>query len=82
MVLEFILATASIIGGLFVAKQKEVGFWIWIGTNAGWIYVGLRHHMPWQAIMFVFYTLTSVYSIYKWRSMRRAEERNKRIVRL
>jgi len=32
-----ILSAFSITGGIFVAHNKLIGFWLWVFANSGWI---------------------------------------------
>jgi len=56
----------SIIGAILNAKGKKSGFVVWIVSNVGWIgwnwYIGQLA----QSSLFVVYTITSAYGLYKW----------------
>lgn len=63
----WIISCISIIGGLFNAFGKTVGFVIWIIANISWIIFDIYTMQYAQIPMWAVYTITSAIGIYIWR---------------
>lgn len=66
LVQVFILAT-GLGGQYFIAHRDTRGFWLWIASNLGLIWVSLDKLLPGMVILYLVYTGMCVYSIRKWR---------------
>jgi len=64
--LELIATIFSIIGNIFVIYKKWIGFVIWIISNLLWIIFGILNKHYWMIVLFIFYTIISIWGIYKW----------------
>lgn len=53
--LSWFAALAGILGSFYIARQKRVGFAIWIITNLFWISFNLWHGHYGQMAMFIAY---------------------------
>lgn len=67
-ILSFLAMGSSLLGNLFVAKKKKIGFYIWIASNILWISVNLMSisiNIS-QIFMYVVYTGINIYGIINW----------------
>lgn len=68
MILSSIATILSILGNFLIIKKKKIGFISWIISNILWIIVNLISipNIP-QIIMFLVYTVISIYGWIKWK---------------
>ncbi len=64
--LTWVLTAMSLVGVWYNIKKNVVCFYIWLVANAGWIYVDIKADLMGQAVLFVIYSVLSVYGIYAW----------------
>ncbi len=64
----FILIT-GIAGQTLVAHQNRKGFYWFIACNIGAIIVSISTHLYGMALLYLFYTGMSMYSIEKWKQI-------------
>lgn len=62
----WILSFLAIIGAVFNARKKRVGFLIWIVSNAGWICVNIQNDFYSQIPLWIVMTILSVYGYINW----------------
>ncbi len=62
-----ILSLISIIGGLFNAFGKIIGFYIWILANSLWIVYDWYFKQEYQIPMFIFNLVVCIIGIIVWR---------------
>ena len=74
-----VLSAISIIGGLFNAFGKIVGFWIWIVANILWICYDIYFKLYSQIPMFVFYCITSIVGIVVWKKKEKNVPKTKQL---
>ena len=66
MVQIFILTT-GLGGQYFIAHRNTKGFWLWIASNFGLIWVAIDKLLPGMLVLYLVYTGMCIYSIRKWR---------------
>jgi len=71
--LEFVATSLSIVGSIFVAYRKRVGFLIWIVANFLWIAFGYMNQHWGFTVLFCTYLITSFIGYYT----RRNDEKEK-----
>jgi nicotinamide mononucleotide transporter len=71
--LTWFLTAMSLVGVWFNIKKNSICFYIWIVANVGWIYVDIKAGLMGQAVLFVIYSVLSVYGIYEWRKPEKKE---------
>jgi nicotinamide mononucleotide transporter len=68
--LSWIIVAASIIGAIYNARAKILGFYIWVVANVAWVVYDLYIGSYSQAALFVVYTIISIIGIIQWRKKR------------
>lgn len=64
--IEYAGTASSIIGGLYIANQRSIGFWWWILANAALLTVAATHGLHGMVILYIYFTGTAIYSVWKW----------------
>jgi nicotinamide riboside transporter PnuC len=64
---SWIFVVIAIIGGIFNARKNIVGFYIWLFSNTGLAILNFVAGMPAQGILFIVFTITTIYGIHEWR---------------
>ena len=57
--LEIIATSLSVVGSIYVAYRKRVGFLIWIVANFLWIAFGYMNQHYGMTVLFTVYLITS-----------------------
>jgi nicotinamide riboside transporter PnuC len=65
--MDWIITLISLIGAIFNAKGSIWGFYIWIPANIGWVIYDFSIGQPAQAVLFIAYTIITVYGTWTWR---------------
>lgn len=71
--LTWVLTAMSLVGVWLNIKKNVVCFYIWIVANVGWIYVDIKAGLMGQAVLFLIYSVLSVYGIYEWSKPEKSE---------
>ena len=66
--LEYTGTAGGVIGQLYVAHQRTVGFWWWIVANLALITVSSVHGLYGMAALYGYFTVMAGYSIWKWQT--------------
>jgi nicotinamide riboside transporter PnuC len=64
--LTYILSAVSIIGAFLNARKNRWGFVVWICGNFGWIVVDVIYEMYAQILVWIIFSITSIYGFRKW----------------
>jgi len=64
--IPWIFTLLSIIGAVLNARGKKSGFVVWIISNIGWVSWNIYIKEYAQCLLFLVYTGTSSYGLYKW----------------
>ncbi|MGZ8271979.1 MAG: nicotinamide mononucleotide transporter [Methylophilus sp.] len=64
----FILIT-GIAGQMLVAHRNLNGFYWWIACNVAALTVSVWNHLFGMAALYIFYSIMSIYSIWKWKKL-------------
>lgn len=65
--ISWLFTFLSVLGAIYNAKKRVLGFYIWIAANIGWVaYDSIIGEWA-QAALFLVYTGISVYGIIQWR---------------
>jgi nicotinamide riboside transporter PnuC len=65
--IDFVLVFFGLIGAVLNIKQSIWGFIIWTPTNIGLIILHFRRGYYEQAVLFIAYTILSLWGIWEWR---------------
>jgi nicotinamide riboside transporter PnuC len=69
--LSWIITILSLVGAIYNARGKIFSFYIWIIANLCWVAYDIYAKQYSQAVLFMVYTIISVYGIYNWRKQRK-----------
>lgn len=64
--LEWVLVACSVCGVVLNIHRHRACYWVWAGTNAGWICVGLAYGVFSLVAMQGMYLCLSIWGISKW----------------
>lgn len=65
--ISWLFATVSFVGAIFNARGNIWGFYIWIPANIAWVIYDFCIGEPAQAVLFIAYTIITIYGIYQWK---------------
>lgn len=65
--IPWILSAIAITGAIFNANGKRISFWIWLGSNNGWMIYCLMQGFYAQVPMWAIYVTISIIGIVRWR---------------
>jgi nicotinamide riboside transporter PnuC len=71
--ISFVCMALSLVGYYFIIKKNHVGFYYWLLSNTGWIFIDLYKGIYFQAFMFFIFSLLAIDGILKWRINKRKE---------
>jgi nicotinamide riboside transporter PnuC len=63
------ITLVSVLGAVLNAKKSIVGFYIWVPANIAWVIYNTYNHQYAQAVLFVVYTVITVWGIIQWRKV-------------
>lgn len=66
---QVLILLTGIVGQLLVAHQNRKGFYWFIACNIVSIIVAVATNLFGMALLYVFYTVMCVYSLYKWKQI-------------
>lgn len=67
ILVQALLILTGVVGQFLVARLDVRGFYCWIVSNALLIWISVSVGNYGMVVLYAFYTLTCVYSIYEWR---------------
>ena len=65
--ISWVFTAASIIGAVYNARAKILGFYIWIFANIGWVVYDALIKNYSQMALFIVYTFITAWGIYQWK---------------
>jgi nicotinamide riboside transporter PnuC len=66
--MTWLVFTLSIIGVLLNIAKKKQGFLFWAVANVLWAVIDFSHGLALQGILFIIYTIFSIYGYMKWKA--------------
>ena len=66
--ITWLLTILAIVGVILNIQKKQICFYIWAVTNAGWAIIDFYKGIPAQAFLFLVYFGLSVWGIIKWKN--------------